>query len=82
MTEIEIEYCVPCGLLEYALETQHTLLEEYGQDLATVSLKTSHGGVFKVRVDGELVFDKHQHDAGYELEAVREAVHSHIGAPA
>jgi selenoprotein W-related protein len=58
MTNIEIEYCVPCGLLDNAIETQQSLLEEYGQDLDTVSLKPGHGGVFEVRVDDELVYDK------------------------
>lgn len=82
MPEVEIEYCVPCGLLDYALETQHALLEEYGQDIDGVTLKPGHGGVFKVRVDDDLVFDKDEREEGYELERVTKAVHSTIGAPA
>lgn len=82
MPEIEIEYCVPCGLLDNAIETQRALLEEYGQDIDAVTLKTGHGGVFKVRIDDDLVFDKDEQEAGYELERVKEAVHASIGAPA
>lgn len=82
MTEIEIEYCVPCGLLDNAIETQHALLEEYGRDIDTVSLKPGHGGVFKVRVGDELVFDKDGQEEGYDLERVREAVHASVGTPA
>lgn len=81
MTAIEIEYCVPCGLLDYALETQHVLLEEYGRDIDGVTLKPGQGGVFKVRVDDELVFDKNEREGGYELEQVREAVYARVGAP-
>lgn len=81
MAEIDIEYCVPCGLLDSAIETQQALLNEYGQDLNAVTLEPSHGGVFKVWADGELAFDKNE-EGGYNLEAVREAVHTSIGAPA
>ena len=33
MTTVEIEYCVPCCSLEYAIETQETLFKEFGRDL-------------------------------------------------
>jgi selenoprotein W-related protein len=47
MTEVNIEYCVPCGLREYAVETQETLLDEFGRDLDGVRLQPGHGGVFR-----------------------------------
>jgi len=58
MTDVEIEYCVPCGHRDTAQEVQTALLEQFGQELDRVSLKTGDSGVFKVRVDDELVFDK------------------------
>ncbi len=79
MTNVEIEYCVPCGHLDAAQEIQGSLLEEHGRDLETVTLRTGHGGVLKVRVDGELVFDKAEQ--GYDLEAIGEAVAEHVDAP-
>ena len=81
MSEVEIEYCVPCGLLEHAIETQHAVLEAYGQDLDTVTLTPGHGGVFKVSVNGDLVFDKDE-AGGYDKDAIQEAVHTSLGAPA
>jgi selenoprotein W-related protein len=74
MTEVNIEYCVPCGLLEYALETQERLLEAFGQDLDGVRLQPGHGGVFKVYADDDLVWDKDEHDGEIDLEAITEAV--------
>lgn len=74
----EIEYCVPCGLLDNAIETQRSLLEEYGQDLDGVRLKPGHGGVFEVRLDDELIFDKEQREEGYDLETIRKTVHDRI----
>ncbi|WP_306059128.1 Rdx family protein [Natronococcus wangiae] len=55
MTSIEIEYCVPCWLLEPAVETQTRLLNEFGQALDGVTLTPGHGGVFIVRANGETV---------------------------
>lgn len=77
MADVEIEYCVPCGHLDKAIETQRTLLAEFGQDLDGVRLKTGDGGVFKVRVDGEEIFDKSQ---GYDEGEIKQAVGDRIGA--
>jgi selenoprotein W-related protein len=82
MTEVNIEYCVPCGLLEYAVETQETLLEEFGQDFAGVRLQPGHGGVFKVHADDDLVWDKDEHGGEIDLEAITEAVHDRAHAHA
>jgi selenoprotein W-related protein len=57
-TEVQIEYCVPCGLLPAAEETAHALLSTYGQRLTGLRLIPGHGGVFRVEVGGQTVFDK------------------------
>jgi selenoprotein W-related protein len=75
MTDVEIEYCVPCGMLPRAQDLQEALLEEYGQRLDTVALRTGDSGVFKVRTDGELVFDKA--DDEYDVDAIVDAVGAH-----
>jgi len=67
--EIDIEYCVPCGLLTQAAETQHELLSEYGRDIDGVRLVPGHGGVFEVTVDGESVWDKDL-EGGIDTEAI------------
>lgn len=79
MTEVEIEYCVPCGLLPAAEETGHALLSRFGQRLEALRLKPGHGGVFKVSVDGEVVFDK-SHD-GYDLDLILDRVGERARAP-
>lgn len=80
MPTVEIEYCVPCGLLDPAVETQRELLETFGRDLDGVSLRTGHGGVFRVSVGDELVFDKAEHGNQIDLDAIVEAVDSHVVA--
>ena len=72
MARVEIEYCVPCGLLERAEDVQHALLAEYGQRLDAVALKTGDNGVFEVRVDGEDVYDKE--DDEFDVDRISDRV--------
>jgi selenoprotein W-related protein len=67
-SEVEIEYCVPCGPLPAAEEVTHALLERFGRQVSELRLLPSHGGVFRVRVGNELVFDKAV--SGYDLDEI------------
>lgn len=80
MTEIEIEYCVPCGLLAPALKTERALLEEFGQNVDSVALRPGHGGVFKVRVGDEVVWDKDVHGGELDLNLITDAVRNQTQA--
>jgi selenoprotein W-related protein len=80
MTTVEIEYCVPCGLLDPAVETQRELLESFGRDLDGVRLTTGHGGVFKVSVNDELVFDKAERGNRIDLDEIVETVGDRVAA--
>ncbi|WP_435196171.1 SelT/SelW/SelH family protein [Natronomonas sp. EA1] len=76
MTRVEIEYCVPCGHLDRAIDTQRTLLELFGRQVDHVALRPGDGGVFVVRADGEPVFDKA--DEAYDIEAITERVRERV----
>ena len=39
---VEIEYCVPCGHLNRAIDTQRIILERFGRQVDGVRLKTGH----------------------------------------
>jgi selenoprotein W-related protein len=82
MTDVNIEYCVPCGLREYAVDTQEALLDKFGQDVDGVRLQPGHGGVFKVSADGDLLWDKDNHDGAIDLEAITAAVRERTQAEA
>jgi len=66
-SNVEIEYCVPCGHLNRAIDTQRAILEHFGRQLDGVRLKTGHGGIFTIRVDGEEIYDNTQ---GYDLDQI------------
>jgi len=70
-TTVEIEYCVPCGHLPRAMDVQKAILERFGQDIDGVKLKTGEGGVFKVRVDAELIYSKPD---PFDLDTVIETI--------
>jgi len=80
MTEVEIEYCVPCGMLDRAQDVQHKLLEEYGERLDSVAIVTGDSGVFEVRADGEEVFDKEEDE--FDVDAIVESVGEKASASA
>jgi selenoprotein W-related protein len=76
---VEIEYCVPCGFLDRAVDVQRALLERFGERLDRVALVTGDRGVFEVRVDGETVFEKGDE---YDVEGITDAVGERVGAAA
>ncbi|QLG27595.1 SelT/SelW/SelH family protein [Halorarum halophilum] len=80
MTTVEIEYCVPCGMLGRAQDVQAALLEEFGEELDRVALVTGDTGVFEVRSNDEVVFDKERDE--YDEDAIVDSVRSHVGATA
>jgi len=67
MSNVDIEYCVPCGFLDRAESVQHALLTTLGEDLDSVSLVTGEKGVFRVSVDGETIYDKDE-DGDYDVD--------------
>ena len=79
MTTVEIEYCVPCGMLGRAQDLQEEILETLGQQVEAVSLVTGDNGVFEVRVDDEVVFDK---SSEYDTDEIVESVRARVGATA
>jgi len=80
MTAIEIEYCVPCEMLDRAQKTQRALLEAYGERLDRVALVTGDSGVFRVAVDGETVFDVDED--GFDVDRIVDRVRDTVPATA
>ena len=77
MSNVDIEYCVPCGFLDRAESVQHALLTTLGEDLDSVALVTGEKGVFRVSVDGETIYDKDE-DGDYDVDELIAAVRDRI----
>ncbi|WP_257300173.1 SelT/SelW/SelH family protein [Haloarchaeobius sp. FL176] len=76
MTDIEIEYCVPCGFLNRAEDVQHVLLSSFGDQLDSVTLRTGDHGIFTVSVDGQTVFDKNEDE--YDVDEIARLVRKQL----
>lgn len=68
MVSVEVEYCVPCGHRENALETADAILAAHADSVDSVDLVPGGGGVFEVRMDDELILDTDEE--GYDRDAV------------
>jgi selenoprotein W-related protein len=76
--KIEIEYCVPCGYLPRATEAQTRLLEEFGNRLESVALKTGRQGVFTFRADDEVIYSKPDL---FDIEAIVRSISARLPEP-
>lgn len=68
MTTVEIEYCVPCGFLERAEAVQHALLSTFGEEIDELTLVTGDHGIFEVRVDSDVIFEKSEDE--YDVDGI------------
>jgi selenoprotein W-related protein len=55
---IEIEYCRQCRWLLRAAWMAQELLSTFEEELAGVTLRSGTGGVFNIRIDGEMVWSR------------------------
>lgn len=80
MTDVEIEYCVPCGHLDRAVSVQREILSELADQVDGVRLVTGGGGDFIVRVDGETVYDKQAADEAFDVASLKETIAARASA--
>ena len=55
---LEIEYCAQCRFILRAGWMAQELLLTFGERLGEVALVPGGGGIFEVRLDGELLFSR------------------------
>lgn len=75
---IEITYCTQCRWLMRAAWTAQELLTTFVDDLAEVALVPGKGGVFDVRLDGEMVWSRAAAGRFPELPELKQIVRDRI----
>lgn len=80
MTDVEIEYCVPCGHLDRAVDVQRDILSDLADQVDGVRLVTGDGGDFIVRVDGETIYDKATADEAFDVETLKDEIGARASA--
>jgi selenoprotein W-related protein len=76
MAEIEIEYCVPCGFRDRAMDVERAILGAVETELDRVSLVMGDHGVFRVTVDGQTVYDKAEDE--FDVDSLVREVREHL----
>ncbi len=61
---ITISYCVQCNWLLRAGWMAQELLSSFGPDLGSVTLVPGTGGIFEIRLDGAVIWDR-KRDGGF-----------------
>jgi len=78
MSTVEIEYCVPCGFRERAVNVQQAILSGLEQELDSVRLVMGDHGVFRISVDDETIYDKAEASDEFDVDAIVREVRSHV----
>lgn len=75
---VEIEYCTQCRWLLRAAWMAQELLTTFETELGEVALKPGTGGIFEVRLDGETLFSRKQHERFPESKELKQLVRDRI----
>ncbi|MEX0785977.1 MAG: Rdx family protein [Dehalococcoidia bacterium] len=76
---LSIEYCTVCKFGGRAAWLAQEVLSAHEGDLAGVTLVPGRGGIFEVRIDGELLFSRKDDDRFPEPRELKDAVRAALG---
>lgn len=75
---VSIAYCTQCNWLLRAGWMAQELLSTFGADLAAVTLIPGTGGIFEIRVDGEMIWER-KRDGGFpDIRVLKQLVRDRI----
>lgn len=75
---IEIEYCTQCRWLLRAAWMAQELLSTFESEIHGVTLIPGHGGVFEVRVDGEILWARKLEGRFPEIKELKQRVRDRV----
>ena len=75
---ITITYCTQCNWLLRAGWMAQELLSTFGVELGSVALIPGTGGIFEIRLEGELIWER-KRDGGFpDVKTLKRLVRDHI----
>jgi len=75
---IEIEYCTQCRWLLRAAWIAQELLTTFSNDIGEVALAPGTGGVFDIRLDGEIIWSRADRGRFPELKELKQLLRDRI----
>jgi selenoprotein W-related protein len=77
-SRIEIEYCIQCRWLLRAAWMAQELLTTFEREIGEVALVPGSGGIYDIRVDGELLFSRKEKGRFPDLKELKQLVRDRI----
>ncbi len=77
-TQLEIEYCTQCRWLLRAAWLAQELLTTFESDITGLSLVPGTGGIFEVRLNGEVIFSRKDQSRFPESKELKQLVRDRI----
>ncbi|KAB2880366.1 MAG: SelT/SelW/SelH family protein [Albidovulum sp.] len=75
---VKIAYCTQCNWLLRSGWMAQELLSTFGQDLGSVTLVPGTGGIFEIRLDGDLLWER-KRDGGFpDVKTLKQMVRDRI----
>jgi selenoprotein W-related protein len=75
---VAIAYCTQCHWLLRAAWMAQELLSTFTEELGSVTLVPGTGGIFEIRLDGELLWDRRR-DGGFpDIRALKQMVRDRV----
>ena len=75
---VEIHYCTQCRWLLRAAWMAQELLSTFADELGEVALAPGTGGVFQIRVDGELIWDRAAQNGFPDVKELKQLVRDRV----
>ena len=75
---VEIEYCSQCRFILRASWFAQELLSTFGDDLGEVSLIPGTGGIFEIRMNREVLWNKKQQGRYPEPKEIKQLIRDRI----
>ena len=72
--QVEIEYCTQCRWLLRAAWLAQELLTTFEQELTGVNLQPGSGGIFEVRLNGAVIFNRKEAGRFPEAKEVKQLI--------
>lgn len=77
-TLLEIEYCTQCRWLLRAAWLAQELLTTFDSDITSLTLVPGAGGIFEVRLNGEVIFSRKEQSRFPESKELKQLVRDRI----
>ncbi len=74
LPKIEIEYCRQCKWMLRSAWMAQELLTTFEEEIGGVTLIPGTGGIFEIKIDGELVWSRKERDGFPDIKQLKQIV--------